>query len=245
MAQMRMRAAGLTRREFVKAGLAGALAVSIGRRSIAAPAGQRPNVLIITTDQQRVDAMSASGGRWAKTPAMDSIAANGVSFMKSYCPYPLCSPSRSALHTSRTPHELLVDHNSMSIEKSIPISGQVFREAGYDTGYSGKWHMPDPYPSDGIPGYEVLNKTARSRRLAHDVDEATMGAAIEFLRRKRDKPFLLVASFINPHDICLLAGVAGPLTPDVWKRYEPHSGDQLPPLPPNHDLTADAESPAS
>jgi arylsulfatase A-like enzyme len=245
MARTSMKSSGWTRREFVKAGLAGAVAVSLGRRSIAASAGERPNVLIITTDQQRVDAMSAAGNRWAKTPAMDSLVANGVSFMKSYCPYPLCSPSRGALHTSRTPHELLVDHNSMHLKESIPVSGQVFREAGYDTGYAGKWHLPDPYPSDGIPGYEVLNKTSRQRKLAHDVDEATMNSAIEFLRRKREKPFLLAASFINPHDICLLAGAEGPLTPSVWKRYEPDGGAQQPPLPANFDLTAGGEGLAS
>ncbi|MCX7043994.1 MAG: sulfatase-like hydrolase/transferase [Candidatus Sumerlaeota bacterium] len=236
----------ISRREFVKAGAAGAagaLAFSLGGYLGAAPAKAKPNVLIITTDQQRVDAMSAAGNTWAKTPAMDSIAANGVYFAKSYCPYPLCSPSRSALHTSRTPHELLVDHNSLPIEKSIPISGQVFGEAGYDTGYSGKWHIPAPYPSDGIAGYEVLNKTERKGKLAHDVDEGTMNQAIEFLKRKRDKPFLLVASFINPHDICLLAGETSPLEPDVWKRYEPKEGVQLPPLPANYALSENAAGP--
>jgi len=245
MAQRPMRSADWSRREFVRAGAVGVLAASLGRRLGAAPAGRRPNVLIITTDQQRVDATGESGNPWVKTPAMDSLAANGVSFRKSYCPYPLCSPSRAALHTSRPPHELRVDHNNMPIDKSIPISGQVFGQAGYDTGYAGKWHLPAAYPSDGIPGYEVLNKTSRLKKLAHEVDEATMNAAIEFLRRKRDKPFLLVASFINPHDICLLAGAIGPLTPDVWKRYEPGEGAQVPPLPANHGPTAEADGPAT
>jgi len=46
-------------------------------------ARKRPNVLLITTDQQRVDAMSAVGNKWVKTPHMDSIAANGVYFRNS------------------------------------------------------------------------------------------------------------------------------------------------------------------
>ncbi len=236
--------AARTRRDLLKAGAAGVLTAALAGRSWAGgPA--RPNVLILTTDQQRVDAAGASGNPWAKTPAMDCLASRGVSFRKSYCPYPLCSPSRSALHTSRPPHELLVDHNSMPIAESAPLSGQVFRQAGYDTGYAGKWHMPDPYPADGIRGYEVLNKTTRKGKLAHDVDEATMNAAIAFLRRKRDKPFLLVASFINPHDICLLAGGENKaLNADVWKRYESPAGAELPPLPPNHELTDGAAGPA-
>jgi len=203
-----------------------------------APPAKRPNILIVTTDQQQVGAMSAVGNPLLKTPGMDSIAANGVCFTKSYCPYPLCSPSRSSLHTGRPPHEIRVDQNTVPIDPAIPISGQVFRAAGYDTGYAGKWHMPDPYPNDGIAGYEVLNKTTRLGKLAHDVDEATMNAAIEFLRREREKPFLLVTSFINPHDICLLAGEKGPLVEDVWKKYEPPAGAELPPLPPNFAVTA-------
>ena len=229
---------GTTRRDFIKAGAVGLCTLAMGGRLAAAEARKRPNVLIITTDQQRVDAMSAVGNKWLKTPNMDALAANGVYFTGSYCPYPLCSPSRSALHTGRTPHEIGVDHNSMPIDPAVPLSGQVFRAAGYDTGYAGKWHMPDPYPSDGIAGFEVLNKTSRQRKLACDVDEATMTAAIEFLKRKREKPFLLTVSFINPHDICLLAGEDSPLLEDVWKKYQPAADAELPPLPPNFDRTA-------
>jgi len=231
---------GTTRREFLKAGTAGLCALAVGGRWAAAEdaARKRPNILIITTDQQRVDVMSAAGNKWAKTPNMDSIAAGGVYFTASYCPYPLCSPSRSALHTGRTPHEISVDHNSVPIDPSMPISGQVFRAAGYDTGYSGKWHMPNPYPTDGIAGFEVLNKTSRQGKLAHDVDEATMAQAVEFLGRKRDKPFYLVVSFINPHDICLLAGGAGGLLEELEKRYFPAPGAESPPLPPNFGKTA-------
>ncbi len=199
----------------------------------AAEAKRRPNVLIVTTDQQRVDVMSAVGNKWVKTPNMDSLAARGVYFPSSYCSYPLCSPSRSSLHTGRTPHEIGVNTNSVPLDPAVPISGQVFRAAGYETAYAGKWHMPAPYPNDGIAGFEVLNKTSRQRKLAHDVDESTMNVAIEFLRRKHDKPFLLVVSFINPHDICLLAGETKPLAEEVWNRYKPPVGAVLPPLPVN------------
>ena len=204
----------------------------------AAEARKQPNILILTTDQQRVDAMSVAGNRWAKTPNMDSVAAQGVYFTRSYCSFPLCSPSRSALHTGRTPHEIRVDRNSVRIDPSVPLSGQVFRAAGYDTGYAGKWHMPETYPSGGIQGFSVLNKTTRQGKLAHDVDQATMNAAVEFLHRKRNQPFFLTVSFINPHDICLAAGEAGQLAEEVWKRYGPPAGAELPPLPGNFVVPA-------
>ncbi len=246
----------ITRRQFMQTSGAGLCALAMGEKLLVAQgrpatrmAGkQRPNVLIITTDQQRVDAVSAVGNKWVKTPNMDSLAANGVYFTNSYCPYPLCSPSRASLHTSRMPHEIAVDHNSMAIDPQIPLSGQIFRQAGYDTGYAGKWHCPSVYPTEGFAGYEALNTTTRQGKLAQVADEATMNAAIEFIRRKREKPFLAVVSFINPHDICLPAGGTSPILNQVWKRYEPSTrtagkppaGAELPPLPANFASTQDA-----
>ena len=229
----------ITRRQFIRISTTGLCALAISRKLQAAEGKRRPNVLIITTDQQRVDAVSAVGNKWVKTPNIDSIAANGVYFTNSYSPYPLCSPSRASLHTSRMPHEIGVDHNSMAIDSEIPLSGQVFRNAGYDTGYAGKWHCPSVYPTDGIAGYEVLNTTTRQGKLAQVVDEATMNAAVEFIGRKREKPFLAVVSFINPHDICLPAGGTSPILDEVWKRYEPPVGTELPPLPANFADTRD------
>ena len=229
----------ITRRQLIGTGAAGLCTLALGGRLRAMQRGRRPNVLIITTDQQRVDAVSAVGNQWLKTPHMDSLAANGVYFANSYCSYPLCSPSRASLHTSRMPHEIGVDHNNMAIDSEIPISGQVFRNAGYDTGYAGKWHCPSTYPTDGIAGYEVLNTITRQGKLAQVVDEATMNAAVEFIGRKREKPFLAVVSFINPHDICLPNGGTSPILDQIWKRYEPPAGTELPPLPANFADTRD------
>lgn len=222
-----------SRTYFMALGVGGLCALTLG----AAQPPKQPNVLIITTDQQRIDAMSATGNTWLKTPNMDSIAAHGVYFRKSYCAFPLCSPSRASLHTGRYPHEIKVDCNDVPIDPAVKISGQVFRAAGYDAGYSGKWHCPNSYPSksEGIAGFDVLNATSRNRKLAKDVDEATMNQAVTFLKQKRDKPFYLVVSFINPHDICLLASEDSPILDDVRKRYMPADGAELPPLPANFE----------
>ncbi|MCU0913548.1 MAG: sulfatase-like hydrolase/transferase [Planctomycetes bacterium] len=222
----------MTRRQLMGTGAAGLCAMALGGTLPAAQRKRQPNILIITTDQQRVDAMSAVGNTWVKTPHMDSLVANGVYFMNSYCSFPLCSPSRASLHTSRMPHEIGVDRNNLPI-LNAPLSGEVFREAGYDTGYAGKWHCPSVYPTEGIAGFEVVNTTTRQGKLAQAVDEATMTAGIEFIRRKREKPFLAVVSFINPHDICLPAGGDSPLLGELWQRYQPPAGAELPPLPAN------------
>ena len=71
--------------------------------------------------------------------------------------------------------------------------GSLFRSAGYRTVYGGKTHVPgkiDQY------GFEVLTGDQR---------QGLADACVEFLKQKHDRPFLLVASFINPHDICYMA----------------------------------------
>ncbi|MDD4870388.1 MAG: sulfatase-like hydrolase/transferase [Kiritimatiellae bacterium] len=227
----------ISRRNFIKIGAGSLCALTLGKNIATGQTRKQPNVLIITTDQQRVDVISALGNKWLKTPNMDSIAANGVYFRKSYCAFPLCSPSRASLHTGRPPHEIKVDCNSVPVDPAVTISGQVFKAAGYDTGYSGKWHLPGGYPTgeEGIAGFELLNKTERKGKLARDVDETTMNQAIEFLKRKHDNPFYLVVSFINPHDICLLANENTPILDDVRKQYMPADGVEIPPMPENFE----------
>jgi arylsulfatase A-like enzyme len=105
--------------------------------------GDRPNILIIMTDQQFADAMScAIGNEYINTPAMDSLAANGMRFTRAYAANPICCPSRSAMFTGRYPHETGVQNNSGAVDvEKFPILGKVFKDAGYDTGYTGKVHI--------------------------------------------------------------------------------------------------------
>ena len=68
-------------------------------------ASSRPNVLLILTDQQTADALSAAGNNDLKTPAMDRLAANGVRFTRAYCAQPLRTPSRTAIFSGKMPLE--------------------------------------------------------------------------------------------------------------------------------------------
>ncbi|MEK7406110.1 MAG: sulfatase-like hydrolase/transferase [Acidobacteriota bacterium] len=120
---------------------------SRGRRAPAA-AAERPNILFIITDQQSQCAMSSSANPYVRTPAMDSLAADGVSFTESYSTYPVCSPARSSFFTSRMPHETGVRVNGLPIAPGIPTMGEVFRAAGYNlmsqaVGIASKWNRDD------------------------------------------------------------------------------------------------------
>lgn len=170
------------------------------RRSLlAAPfaAVKRPNFLVILTDQQTHNAWSGSGNAWLKTPAMDSIARRGMVFTNAVCPYPVCSPSRSAIFTGRMPHETRVMGNGGPIPAGMASMGEIFRAAGYNTAYGGKWHLPKSF--DGMTGF---TKIIGGSALGRDMDGPLSNACAEWLRRSPGAPFLLVASFMNPHDIC-------------------------------------------
>ncbi len=180
------------------------------------PTATPRNMLFIITDQQTVGALSCAGNPYVKTPNLDRLAARGVRFEKSYSTFPLCCPSRGSLFTSRTPHELGIYGNTDCVlsEKGLKgkTMGEMFRAAGYETAYAGKWHLDVPFPSfkgRQIPGFTMLplagrdpgeiDKEKHGKGLT--VDPNTADAAIKFLRQPHKKPFLLVASLLNPHDI--------------------------------------------
>ncbi|MEX2261829.1 MAG: sulfatase-like hydrolase/transferase [Bryobacteraceae bacterium] len=175
--------------------MSGLAAAPIAGRALQAQ--ERPNILFLITDQQSQSAMSSNGNPYLRTPAMDSLAADGVSFSESYATYPVCSPARSSWFTGRMPHETGVMKNGLPIKTGMPTMGEVFRVAGYQTVYGGKWHLPKSFT--GATGFdELIGGSGRAAAM----DEPLASACVNFLSQKPRQPFLLVASFMNPHDVC-------------------------------------------
>lgn len=160
----------------------------------------RPNILFIFTDQQSAPMMSCAGNRYLHTPAMDSLADQGVRFQRAYCTNPMCTPSRFSLMTGRMASEIALRNNQPASIPSIPRHilqnglGWLLRKAGYETAYGGKVHLPKMSPQD--LGFEYI---------CEDERDGLADACARFISQKRDDPFFLVASFINPHDICYMA----------------------------------------
>jgi arylsulfatase A-like enzyme len=158
----------------------------------------KPNVLFIITDQQHAGMLSCAGNSYVKTPALDSLASSGVRFEKAYCANPVCVPSRFSMMTGVLPSRIGMDDNEGSQLRVPPeilahTLGRVFRSAGYETAYGGKVHTPMGL---GAMGFDLVSRDSR---------EGLADACAEFLRKPHNQPFLLVASFINPHDICYMA----------------------------------------
>jgi choline-sulfatase len=230
----------LTRRQFLSAVGVGAAALalpSLARRtsSAAADAAGRPNVLFIMTDQQFADAMSCRmGNTWINTPALDALANGGALFSRAYSPNPLCMPMRASTFTGRYPHETGVIHNSAAgtTPEKFVCMGTYFRRAGYQTAYYGKWHLFFPVKDVDSHGFETPPTTQKG--------VSTAQQAVEFLSQKHDRPFLLVVSFMNPHNICEYARNQHNLPPEQRGEKLPDGPigmapppDQCPPPPAN------------
>lgn len=159
----------------------------------------KPNIVLIMTDQQTASAMSCAGNPYVQTPGMDMLAQDGVRFNRSYVTYPLSGPSRASLITGRMPVELGVKDNGgkLADEDLQNNFGFAVSRAGYDCYYAGKWHAPEQVniPEDGTGFKKVCEMD----------DRILVDSCIPYLKRKHNKPMFLVASFLNPHEICEFA----------------------------------------
>ncbi|MBF0245619.1 MAG: sulfatase-like hydrolase/transferase [Planctomycetes bacterium] len=178
------------------------------------------------TDQLSADAMSCVIGQtYIHTPAIDKLAEKGLRFTQAYCAHPLCVPSRTSMFTGRYPHETGVlsggsDHDLTG----FPCIGSILGNAGYDTGYVGKWHLSYPIEDPSAHGFRFC-----SNNICNGADLENFDKASLFLREQRNSPFFLVVSYNNPHNICEWArGARGRLPDGVIK--DPPALDQLPPL---------------
>ena len=128
----------------------------------------RPNILLIITGQHRYDTLGCYGAEICRTPNLDALAARGVRFDRAYTSTVPCSPSRAALFTGVYPHKNDVRVNNQVLNPDIPNLGSELRQAGYQLGYAGKWHVDDPgvatdygfegkdFPGYGYPVYKGL-----------------------------------------------------------------------------------------
>lgn len=176
-----------------------ALGLCLAATLTAAP----PNILFIMTDQQIADGLSCRmGNKYLHTPALDRLASRGTFFTRAYAPNPLCMPARNSIFTGRYPHETGVTdnapmHSGLKLDPAeFPLMGTYFKRAGYHTGYFGKWHLCFDAKDPAAHGFEEIDTQQK--------DAVTADNAVAFLRQRHERPFLLVASFLNPHNMAEL-----------------------------------------
>ncbi|MFB9166670.1 MULTISPECIES: sulfatase family protein [Arthrobacter] len=160
------------------------------------------NILLIMADQFAAHALARSRSTDAhfKTPNLDRLASVSTVFTQAYTPFPLCVPARSSMITGKYPHQLGIMNNKSAdaAPRSEPGHGSQslghwFTAAGYDCAYAGKWHALQASASvnDGFAPIHPFG------------DEGLVEACHDWLgQRSGERPFLLVASFDDPHTIC-------------------------------------------
>lgn len=109
-----------------------------------------PNILIIHSDQHRVDCIGAYNNRDVQTPNIDNLAREGVLYQNSYCTLPVCTPSRYSLISGMYVHEHKGWTNHSTLNPDIETLPDLLKEAGYKTKAVGKMHFAPTYLDVGF-----------------------------------------------------------------------------------------------
>ena len=127
---------------------------------------KRPNILIITTDQQRGDALGAAGNTEIKTPNLDALAAGGTNFARHFVQNAVCMPSRLSFLTGQYPSTLKITHMAVPVPQDTITLPHMLRNYGYTSANIGKLHfLPhanrdhrEPHPAYGFDHLEISDE---------------------------------------------------------------------------------------
>jgi arylsulfatase A-like enzyme/sugar phosphate isomerase/epimerase len=201
-------------------------------------AAKRPNVLVILTDDQRWDALGVVGREqgdralfpWFRTPNLDRLAAEGARFSNVFVTTSLCSPSRASLLSGRYARAHKVLNNFTEYPDDLPGYPGRLRGAGYETAYIGKWHMGEDnderrsgfdfwmsHKGQGNYFDNTFNVNGARKQFPGYYTTTITDAAVEWIGRRHDRPWLLVVGQKAPH--------GGPIQPEP--RFE-HALDGFP-----------------
>lgn len=151
----------INRRKFLK--LMGAVGVALpfsNRNIIAQIEDQRPNIVVIISDQHHPRIAGYLGHPLVKTPNLDRLADAGTSFSRTYCTYPVCGPSRVSMMTGKYAHQHGTWMNEVPTNPEIITWPMKLTEAGYHTGAIGKMDFAGKYQNPGFKEFHTFSHRA-------------------------------------------------------------------------------------
>lgn len=178
-------------------------------QGFAAEKNSKPNIILIMTDQQSYNTISALQQTYTSTPNIDRLVKNGISFTNTMCANPVSVPSRFSIFTGKYGGDYQVrDNRCVNAEEAEILDvlknsgmGNIFKRNGYETVYGGKVHLPF---ATGKSKFGAPVNYGFSNYLTSDDRYELQDVASDFIaKRTSTTPLLMVVSFINPHDICL------------------------------------------
>ncbi|MBI3860870.1 MAG: sulfatase-like hydrolase/transferase, partial [Planctomycetia bacterium] len=166
---------------------------------------RRPNLLLVTLDTTRADRLGCYGYTAAQTPALDALAAGGVTFEHAYTVAPITLPSHTTMFTGLYPAENGVVTNGRGrLDDRIPTLADVLRREGYDTGaFVASFVLNRKFGLDR--GFNTYDDEFFSEEPAEDALHrqrhagSVVDAALRWLNLKRDKPFFCWIHLYDPH----------------------------------------------
>ena len=113
---------------------------------------KRPNILLITSDQQHHDTIGKFNSK-IQTPYLDKLCDEGMNFTRAYCPSPVCTPSRASIITGQYPSSHGAWTIGVKLDEEVETIGELLYKNGYSTGLIGKAHFQ---PLTSVPGQESI-----------------------------------------------------------------------------------------
>ena len=183
------------------------------------PTTAKPNIIVFFTDQQRWDTTGVHGNPLGLTPNFDRMARAGTDVHYSVTCQPVCGPARSCLQTGMYATNTGVYRNGITLADDAVTLANCFNDAGYATGYIGKWHLAsqDPIPEEERGGYDywlgsnlleftsdaydtvMFDNDGNPVKLPGYRVDALTDAAIRYVDSHQNEPFFLFVSYIEPH----------------------------------------------
>ena len=214
---------------------------------------KKKQVIFLMTDTTRKDMLGCYNPNM-HTPNLDRLAAEGIRYENAYTCQPVCGPARSAIFTGTFPHTNGMVTNSIALGDNVKTIGQRLSDHGIDCGYIGKWHLdgsdyfgngrcPDGWKDDywyDMRRYlEELSEEDRIKsRQSSTAFEPEMtdtftyahrcsDRAIRFLEEYKDRDFLLVVSYDEPHGPYLCPAPYNTMYQDLQLDDNPNYEDDL------------------
>lgn len=189
--------------------------------SVSGQAEKAPNVVLVLADEWRAQSVGFNGNKDVLTPNLDRLASHAVNYTNMISSCPVCCPYRASLLTGQYPLTTGVFVNDVPLNPKASTISKVFKAAGYQTAYIGKWHLDGAERSAFIPagrrqGFEywkVLecthdyynsyywgNDDKKAKWEGYDAYAQTTDA-VNYIRKmkQKEKPFFMILSWGPPH----------------------------------------------